>query len=109
MAGLRGRRTQFETTEKLEVLRQKKEEVQAKELEFKKEYEKRLKELTAREQELEQKEVDFLKVLVPIFGHRKQKRCGSKRSRLESYALTIKFSNKQRCGFWHLRIAEAND
>jgi hypothetical protein len=57
LTALRTRKTAHETNEKLEYLRQKQEEVNTKELEFKKNYEKRLDQLKRREQELEQREV----------------------------------------------------
>jgi hypothetical protein len=57
LAALRVRKTSHETSDKLEVLRQKQEEVQAKESEFKRDFEKRLDELKRREMELDEREV----------------------------------------------------
>ncbi|KAI6208009.1 DH domain-containing protein [Aphelenchoides besseyi] len=61
LAAIRARKTPFaETTEKLESLRQKQEEVQNKEVTFRREYEKRLEELKQWEEELRSRENELV-------------------------------------------------
>jgi hypothetical protein len=65
LTALRSKKTPLaETTEKLESLRQKQEEVQNNERQFRRDYEKKLAELERREEELDQREVWALLVLV---------------------------------------------